>query len=138
MLLYGGDVICQWCDETAPHNRRSCRMRALNRQMNADSEHQRQAGIAAGRLQAARRGTGKGYVKENGRHQHRVVIEHALGRPLKSTELVHHRDGNAQNNDLNNLEVVTRKEHNERHGTYERTPEHRRRMSAAVSQARRR
>ncbi len=40
------------------------------------------------------------YVKE-----HRDVMEKMLGRKLDSSEQVHHRDGNRQNNDPSNLEL---------------------------------
>jgi|GEM_PF-1829754 len=57
------------------------------------------------------RGEGKSYPKKNGRHEHRIVIEEILGRPLTSNEIVHHRDENILNSDPNNLKLVTRAEH---------------------------
>ena len=39
------------------------------------------------------------YRKLFGRHEHRVVAEEKLGRPLRSDEHVHHKDQNRQNND---------------------------------------
>lgn len=39
------------------------------------------------------------------RLQHRLVVEEALGRPLRGTEQVHHFDGNKANNDPSNLVV---------------------------------
>lgn len=62
------------------------------------------------------RGTGKSYRKLFGRHEHRVVAERMLGRPLQNTEIVHHEDGNHLNNDPSNLEVITQGEHMQRHG----------------------
>lgn len=44
--------------------------------------------------------TKNGYVRE-----HRLVMEQKLGRLLRPTEVVHHIDGNRQNNDPSNLEV---------------------------------
>ena len=63
------------------------------------------------------RGRGdKTYVKQGGRHQHRIVAETILGRPLANKEIVHHKDGNKKNNDPNNLEIITQGEHMRRHG----------------------
>ena len=42
--------------------------------------------------------TKQGYVAE-----HRLVMAEALGRPLSRREVVHHRDGDPLNNDLQNL-----------------------------------
>lgn len=62
------------------------------------------------------RGTGtKTYVKENGRHQHRVVMERKLGRILRKGEIVHHVDGNKKNNNPKNLRVMTQSQHARKH-----------------------
>ena len=53
----------------------------------------------------------KGYIKKNGKHIHRVIAEEMLGRKLLSNEIVHHIDGNSQNNDPSNLQVMTQSEH---------------------------
>ena len=39
-------------------------------------------------------------------YQHRIVAERLLGRRLKQGEIVHHKDGNKQNNSPENLIVV--------------------------------
>ncbi len=67
--------------------------------------HQRAAAKKAALTKIAKyRGTGsKTYVKEYGRHQHRVVMERVLGRKLRRGEIVHHIDHNKKNNHPSNL-----------------------------------
>lgn len=50
---------------------------------------------------------GKGY-----KYEHRVVAERKLGRKLKPSEQIHHKDGNPGNNNAANLEVVDKAQHN--------------------------
>jgi len=57
------------------------------------------------------RGNHRTYVKLNGRHMHRVIAEQMLGRPLCRNEIIHHRDGNKQNNEPTNLEILFQSEH---------------------------
>jgi len=66
------------------------------------------------------RGEGKSYTKLYGRHEHRVVMEAKLGRPLLSEEIVHHIDHNKKNNHPDNLMVMTRSEHARHHATKNR------------------
>ena len=73
-----------------------------------DPEVQRERGSRSGE---SRRGTGTGYVKYHQRHQHRVVAEQMLGRPLEPGEIVHHKDNDKSNNDPSNLEVMTQADH---------------------------
>lgn len=59
------------------------------------------------------------YVSENGRRvarrEHRVLMERHLGRKLEPWELVHHKDGNPQNNAIENLEIVEWGAHTSEH-----------------------
>ena len=46
---------------------------------------------------------------------HRYLMEQKLGRKLNPNELVHHKDGNKFNNDIDNLELIDRKAHMKAH-----------------------
>lgn len=48
-------------------------------------------------------------------YEHRLAAESILGRRLRPGEVVHHLDGNKANNSHDNLEVVTRPQHQARH-----------------------
>lgn len=64
------------------------------------------------------RGKGKkadGYVKEGGRHQHRVVAEKVLGRPLAPGEIAHHKNSVKRDNRPRNLKVMTQGQHINEH-----------------------
>ena len=53
---------------------------------------------------------GRGQMKE-----HRWIMELFLNRRLKSSEIIHHKDHNKLNNDIANLQILTRAEHNRIH-----------------------
>lgn len=57
----------------------------------------------------------KGYNKVNQVKLHRYLMEIKLGRKLLSEEIVHHKDFNKLNNSIDNLEVLTKVEHNKIH-----------------------
>ena len=49
-------------------------------------------------------------------YEHILRVEESIGRRLKSYESVHHVDENKQNNELSNLFLTTRYEHDKAHG----------------------
>ncbi len=53
----------------------------------------------------------QGVVKQRAR----IVMEELLGRELTKDEIVHHKDGDALNDDIHNLEVISRSKHTSFH-----------------------
>lgn len=43
--------------------------------------------------------------------QHDLIMEEHIGRKLRPDEIVHHKDRNRSNNELDNLQLMTRAEH---------------------------
>ena len=48
-------------------------------------------------------------------YEHRIIMEEVLGRKLKKYEVVHHKDENKLNNSIENLQLMTKKEHDRLH-----------------------
>jgi DNA-binding NarL/FixJ family response regulator len=56
-------------------------------------------------------------IKVNGKKsdEHRYIMEQYLGRELSRNEVVHHKDGQKDNNEIENLEVMDLSEHSRQH-----------------------
>jgi hypothetical protein len=55
--------------------------------------------------------------KNKGRSVHVVLMEQKIGRRIYSHECVHHKDGDRSNNDIENLELMTKSGHTRLHAT---------------------
>jgi hypothetical protein len=78
------------------------------------------------RWKGGRRESSSGYIhihspkhpyrhKNNYYPEHRLVMEKELGRYLEKDEVVHHKDHNKKNNDISNLELLTKSTHGKLH-----------------------
>lgn len=55
------------------------------------------------------------FTKKPGITEHREIAETTLGRKLKPNEVIHHMDMDPKNNNLDNLSIMSRKDHGKLH-----------------------
>ncbi|MGL6202074.1 MAG: HNH endonuclease [Lachnospiraceae bacterium] len=98
---------CNYKARSKKHNPEGYLKRPDTSDVNRKLNPTRHTAESRRKLREHRLGKGKGlsYAKLYGRHEHRVVAEKMLGRPLRKGEVVHHIDRNKRNNKPDNLMV---------------------------------
>ena len=99
-----------FCSRECSKSYTSKRMSEMNKRLNPSRMNEETKNkIRASRILSSDK---KAYPKIKGRHLHRIMAEKKLGRKLKPGEVVHHIDGDKQNYNPENLEILaSQKEH---------------------------
>ena len=95
-----------FCSRECSRGYLSRKMTAMNQDLNPSRMREETKEKISRKHKEIKSRSSDSYEKTHGRHTHRVIVEQILGRPLAPGEVVHHIDGNKQNNNPDNLMVL--------------------------------
>jgi hypothetical protein len=117
-------VKCDYCGKTTKHQycrKKNNKNTFCNKKCYSSWESQKLTGSNGRTWKGGKYKDKFGYImvyrrshKEKGKKyigEHRLVMEKHLGRPLKSWEIVHHKNGIKNDNRIKNLELLIQKTH---------------------------